>query len=538
MYDLDLVKKIGRMLMFGWQGSTEEENFTVSEHARMLIEDFRVGGVVIFARNVKSPEQVAATVNELQSLSESPLFIAADQEGGMVTRFKHPFAVFPGNMALGAAGSVDYCRRAAQAIGRQLAAVGVNVNFAPCVDVNINPDNPIIGVRSFGESPTLVGQLGAAAVEGYQSVGVLASAKHFPGHGDTSTDTHHAMPVIPYDRERLESVELAPFRAAIEAGVASIMTSHIVFPALDEVYPATLSERILKGLLRGEMGYDGLVITDCLQMSAIVENFGIGNAAVLAVQAGADILLASHKMDFQREVRDALVRAVETGVISEERIDESVARIQAAKGKFNLESRRIADLDAIRMWIGHPEIADLEREIAEKAVTVVRNEDGLLPLPMNGGSKVAVVGMHPATELFAAAVREYKPDTKHLRIDASPTTEQLSEVDALIEESSTVVVTTCPREPWTKGLVDEDAQTELVNRIIESGVPTVVVAAREPYGLRRFPNARTSLVTYGYPEVSVRAAVDMIFGRVEPHGKLPVTVPGYASQEQPERHAD
>ena len=546
MPNLDLSQKIGQMLVFGWQGSTDEENYTVSEHARLVVEDFQAGGVAILGRNIHTPDQIAETINELQRRAEIPLFIVADQEGGMVTRFKYPFAVFPGNMALGATRSVDYCRRAAQAIAKELAAVGVNLNFAPCVDVNINPDNPIIGVRSYGESPELVAQLGIAAIEGYQSMGVLACAKHFPGHGDTSIDTHYALPVLRYDWERLNSVELVPFRAAIKADVASIMTSHIVFPALDEVFPATLSEKILMGLLRKQMGYDGLVITDCLEMKAIADGYGASEAAVLAVKAGTDILLAGHTLSFQREMREALIKAVKSGVISEQCIDESVSRILAAKRKYGLDSRRTADVALLKSAIGHPEIRRLEKEIAEKAVTLVRNQDGLLPLRLGESAQIAVVGMHPATDLFAAAVRARHPNTKHVRISTSPDSEQLSKVDELIKESEAVLITLCPVEPWTHGLVDEEAQAKFVNRVLQAGTPAIVVAAREPYGLRRFPQARTCIATYGYPEVSARAAADLVFGLVQPCGCLPVSVPncveygagiqGFSKAGEPDSH--
>ena len=525
-----LQQKIGQMLMFGWQGSTDEENFTMCEHARILIEDFHVGGLCLFGRNVQSPEQVAKMINEMQSRAEIPLLISVDQEGGMVARFKSPFAVFPGNMALGATGSVDYARRAAEAIGKQLSAVGVNMNLAPSVDVNINPDNPIIGVRSFGESPEMVGEMGSAAIGGYQSVGILACAKHFPGHGDTSTDTHHALPMIPYDRERLESVELVPFRAAAEAGVAAIMSTHIIFPALDETHPATLSEKILKGLLRDEIGYDGIVTTDCLEMKAIADNYSIDEIAVLAVNAGADILLSSHTLDFQVKLRDALIRAVESGAISEARIDQSVERILAAKRKYNLASKCAVDVDAVRKVVGSPEILALEREIAESSITIVRNQDGVIPLETDARACIAVIGMHPATERFASAFAEVSPSTRSMKMDVAPTGEQLAEMDALVKDSSAVVIVTFPKEPWTRGLVDEDAQTAVVDRIFDSGVPAIIIAAREPYALRRYPKARTSLATYGYTDASIHAADDVILGLAGPQGRLPVTIPGYAER--------
>lgn len=528
MRDLTLLQKIGQMLIFGWQGSTEEENLTVSEHARALVEEFQVGGVALLGRNISTPDQVANTVNELQERSEQPLFIAADQEGGMVARFKHPFAVFPGNMGLGATRSVDLCRRAAQATAKELTAVGVNFNFAPCVDVNINPENPIIGVRSYGESPELVATFGTAAIEGYQSMGMISCAKHFPGHGDTCVDTHYALPTIRYGRDRLDAVELLPFRAAVEAGVASIMTTHITFTALDDVYPATLSKKIISMVLRSELGYDGIVIADCLEMKAIADTYGAANAAILAVEAGIDILLAGHTLEFQRQLRDSLLEAVQSGRISEERIDESVARIAVVKEKFNLESRRKVDISNLSLALGNPEIYELEREIAERAVTLVRNEDGILPLHVADSDKVAVVGMHPATESFAHAIREQHGNTEHMRISTTPSEDDLAKAEKMAKESKAVIITTCPLEPWTQGLVNEEAQVKFVNHILASGTPAIIIAAREPYGLRHFPKAHTCVATYGYPKVAVKAAADLIFGLLQPSGCLPVSVPQYA----------
>jgi len=516
------------MLMFGWQGETEHDNLSVSAHAETLVDDFRVGGIILLGRNVKTPEQVAATLNEMQARSALPLFIAADQEGGLITRFKHPFTVFPGNMALGATRSAQYCRDAAMVTAREIAAVGVNVNFAPSLDVNINPLNPIIGVRSYGESPELVTELGVAAVEGYQSAGVLACAKHFPGHGDTSVDTHLALPVIRYDRDRLNAVELRPFGAAVDGGVALVMTTHIAFAALDGDLPATLSEPIITRLLRQEMGYDGLVITDCLEMKAIADNYGTADAAVLAVNAGVDILLACHTLEVQAELREALIRAVETGVISEQRIDKSVERILAFKRKYELESRRTVDLDTMNALIGTENNRQLERDIAASAVTLVRDEDSILPLRVQSGDQILVAGMHPATEQFAAAIRRHHANTRHLRISTQPTDEEVSEIRALIKQSAITLLTTFPTEPWTHGLVNEEEQAHLVNRVLLNGAPAIVVAAREPYNLRHFPGVRTCLATYGYPNVTTEAVADLIFGKIGPAGRLPVTIPGCA----------
>jgi beta-N-acetylhexosaminidase len=528
MRDLTITEKIGQMLMFGWQGATPEENLTVSEHAGILVDEFRVGGIALLGRNVSTPERVTATMNELQSRSPVPLLISVDQEGGPVARLKCPFAIFPSNMALAATGSPDYCRRAAQAVAQELLAVGINFNFAPCLDVNINPENPIIGVRSYGESPDTVAKFGVAAIEGYQSQGLFACAKHFPGHGDTDVDTHLSLPAITYEWDRLNAVELLPFRAAIEAGVASIMTTHIAFTVLDQDLPATLSKAVITGLLRNDLGYDGLIITDCLEMKAISDNFTPEDAAVLAVQAGVDILLDGHTLEYQRRLRQALIDAVESGVISEKRIDESVARILAAKKQCGLYARRPADPAAIYSIVGADDIQQLKREIAERSVTLIRNADGFLPLRPQARDQIAVIGMHPVTAVFAEVIRERHSNIQEFRISASPTPEEIAKAEELAKGSHAVVIAACPEEPWVSGLVDEQAQAKFINRLLDSGVPAVIIAAREPYLLRQFPRSRACMATYGYPEDSVRAAVDVLFGIVQPTGRLPVTVPNCA----------
>ncbi|MBP6964509.1 MAG: glycoside hydrolase family 3 C-terminal domain-containing protein [Armatimonadetes bacterium] len=520
---MDIREKIGQMLMFGWQGQTEHDNQNLCTHSKILTDDFKVGGIILLGRNVRGPEQIASTLNELQGRSDIPMFIAADQEGGLITRMKHPFTTFPGNMALGATRSAEFARECAGAIARELAAVGVNTNFAPCVDVNNNPLNPIIGIRSYGESPEMVSELGAAAVEGFQSNGIMACAKHFPGHGDTSTDTHLSMPSIPYQRKRLNKVELAPFRACIKAGVAMVMSTHIVFTALDPSMPATLSPAVLTGLLRKHMGFGGLIVTDCMEMKAVTANYGVGEASVLAVKAGTDILLASHTLEAQAQIRTALLKAVESGEISEERIEESVARIMAVKSEYGLDQRRTTDISTVRESVGTETNRSLEREIAESSVTVLRNDGAVLPLKLMKTDQVLVAGLHPATEQFAAALRKYHPNTRLARISNEPTEKELAAVRELIKQSKVVILTTCQSEPWTRELVRPDPKSETGN-----GRPAVIIAAREPYDLCHYPDAKASVATYGYPDATVQAAADMLFGRIQPVGKLPVSIPGYA----------
>jgi len=332
---MTLREKIGQMLLFGWSGDTPDESRTVNAHAAALVDEFAVGGVVLMGRNIGPPAQTRGTIAELQARAKAkglpPLFVAVDQEGGRVQRLGPPhYPAHPAARAVGETGDPAQARTVARQIGEGLRDLGFNWNFAPVLDVNNNPRNPVIGDRAYGDDPALVAAMGAQAVRGFQEdAGILACGKHFPGHGDTDTDSHYALPRIAHNRARLDAVELVPFRAALEAGLAAVMTSHILFPALDAHRPATLSPAILTGLLRGELGFDGLIITDDLEMKGVADGWGSAEAAVRAVQAGADMLLCCHTRETQRAIQQALIQAVQAGRLSEARIDESLARIAA-----------------------------------------------------------------------------------------------------------------------------------------------------------------------------------------------------------------
>jgi len=337
---MTLHQKIGQMLLFGWAGDTPERSRTVSAHAAALVDEFAVGGVVLMGRNVGPPEQTRDTIAELQARAKAgglpPLFVAVDQEGGRVQRVGPPhYPAHPAARVVGDTRDPAQARAAARRVGAGLRDLGFNWDFAPVLDVNNNPHNPVIGDRAYGADTNIVAAMGAAAVRGFQEdAGILACGKHFPGHGDTDADSHHALPHIGHDKARLEAVEMVPFRAALAAGLAAVMTSHILFPAIDPILPATLSPAILTGLLRGELGFEGLIITDDLEMKGVADGWGAAEAAVLAAVAGADILLCCHAEETQREIRRALVGAIEIGRLSEARVDESVARIEAAKGRW------------------------------------------------------------------------------------------------------------------------------------------------------------------------------------------------------------
>ena len=329
---MTLHEKIGQMLLLGWQ---------TNGHADALVAELAAGGVILMGRNVKTPAKTSAQIARLQLLARlhalPPLFVAVDQEGGQVQRLGPPFyARRPSQREIGAsADPLTAARQTASSIGTELKSLGFNWDFAPVLDVDSNPNNPIIGDRSYSADPETVAALGAAAVRGFQDdATLLACGKHFPGHGDTETDSHLALPIIRRSRAALDAVELVPFRAAIAAGLAAVMTAHILFPALDPELPATLSPAILTGLLREELGFDGLIITDDLEMRGVADKWGAPEAAVLAVEAGADILLCCHEWQTQRAVHAALTAAVQTGRLTESRLDQSLTRIAVAKAQW------------------------------------------------------------------------------------------------------------------------------------------------------------------------------------------------------------
>jgi len=329
----DLVRRVGQRFMVGFEGHT------ASPDVKALIRDFGVGGVVLFARNVAAPEQVAELVRELQSVArdaahERPLLVAVDQEGGRVARLKEPWTVWPAARAVGRVGSEETARQMGQALAEELSACGIRCDFAPCVDVDTNPKNPVIGDRSFGDDPDLVGRLGAAMIRGLQENGVAACAKHFPGHGDTDVDSHLDLPAVDHSRARLEDVELRPFRMAIAAGVASVMTSHVLVREIDDARPATLSPLVLGGLLRKDLGWTGVVVTDDLEMKAVAARFTPAQIAVLAAQAGCDLLEFCKTHDAQVEAIEALIRACESAEIPFKEAEVSEVRVRALKDRF------------------------------------------------------------------------------------------------------------------------------------------------------------------------------------------------------------
>ncbi|MFC9732892.1 glycoside hydrolase family 3 protein [Streptomyces roseolus] len=494
--------------------------------AAELVRRYHLGGVIYFAwaHNTRSPHQIAELSNGIQAASRLPVLISTDQEHGIVCRVGEPATLLPGAMALGAGGSPADTRKAARIAGAELAALGIRQNYAPVADVNVNPANPVIGVRSLGSDPRAVSALVTAQIRGYQGAGVAATAKHFPGHGDTAVDSHYGLPVITHTRAQWAELDAPPFRAAIAAGIDAIMTAHLVVPALDPSEdPATLSYPILTGVLREQLGYDGVVVTDALDMQGVRTKYGDDRVPVLALKAGVDQLLNPPKLDL---AWNAVLGAVRNGELTEERLDESVLRIlrlKARRGLFTEPATTPAEVDATVGTARH--LAEADR-IAERTTTLLVNEDGFLPLSPATHGRVLVVGADPAspsgttgppTATLAGALRELGFTATALSTGIAPTAARIEEAVAAAAGQDVIVV-------GTYNVTAASPQRTLVERLAATGVPVVTVAIRNPYDVARLSGQRATLAAYSWTDVELRAAVRVLAGRAEPRGRLPVPV--------------
>ncbi|EKP94245.1 beta-glucosidase-like glycosyl hydrolase [Thermaerobacter subterraneus DSM 13965] len=530
---MTLEEKVGQMFMIDVYGRTptdpayEDENLASGRGVRNFaeaIERYHVGGFIYFNWNGNigvplDPQQVQDLSNGLQEIARKqripiPLLIATDQEGGIVARVRQPATEFPGNMALGAARSPQLAHQAARMTARELRALGINMNLAPVLDVNVNPSNPVIGVRSFGEDPELVADLGVAQVLGYQDEGVIATVKHFPGHGDTNVDSHYGLPIIHHDRATLDRVDLAPFKAAVAAGVDAVMTAHIVVPALDDSgLPATLSRPILTGLLREELGFDGVIITDALGMQG-AQVLPPERIPVEAIKAGADILLMPPDVALAYE---AVLDAVRRGEISERRIDQSVARILELKMRRGLFEWELPGRDDLTV-LGRADHRAVSQRIADGSITLLRNTGNVLPL--QAGSRVLVVGPQTAGPMFLARELQSRGlGVTTLVTGLNPTAAERDEAVRRAGDADVVVVTTYNANSYP-------GQRQLVERLAGTNQPVVVAATRNPYDAAVLPPTAGYLVTYGYQPVSLVALARVLVGEVNPSGLLPVTIPG------------
>lgn len=526
---LSLRERIGQLVQIRVPGRFVNRQSQEYQNILDNVRRNRVGGIVLFAGNVY---ESAILLNDLQRASRLPLLVSADFERGASFRISDTTS-FPWTMAVGATGSEELAYRQGLATARESRALGVHWIFAPVVDVNNNPANPVINIRSFGEDPGLVARLGAAFIRGARKGGVLATAKHFPGHGDTATDSHIGLAVVASDMARLEKVELAPFRSAIAAGVDSIMTAHVAVPEVTKrpELPATLSSEILTDLLRNQLGFKGLVVTDALEMGGITEKYWCGLAAIKALQAGADVLLLPPDPTV---AINEVERAVKRGDIPLARINESVRRILAAKNSLGLRRSRTTPLARIGNVIAAPESVDLAQEIADRSIAVARDEQRRLPINPLRDPRIFSLVLASDTEsnpgaLFQAELRRRFPRVRTAWGNARITPELESEIDRGAAEADLIVCTTLVRLASGLGSVAlPEKQRQLLKRLAGSGKPVIWVAMGNPYVLQLVPEIGTSLCTFSYSEASQIAVAKGLSGAIAIGGAMPVTVPGIA----------
>ncbi|MFD8565696.1 glycoside hydrolase family 3 protein [Streptomyces sp. NPDC059639] len=533
-------EKVGQLFMIEVAG---RDAFRVSEAAAALnrrrygvdtpaevVRRFAPGGVIYFCErgddNLGAPGQIARLSGGLQRVSRDtsglPLIISVDQEGGAVSRLPTPPATEqPGNMALGATWSTADARRSYEITGAELDACGITADHAPVADVNVNPANPVIGVRSFGASPRAVSQFVRAAIDGLHRGGVAATAKHFPGHGDTDTDSHVGLPRITHSRAQLDAIDLPPFRAAVDAGVDLIMTAHISVPALDPTgVPATMSHAVVTGLLREELGFEGLIVTDALDMRGASEQFPPDRAAVTALAAGVDMLVLSP--DLPRAYA-AVLDAVRSGRISASRLDASVIRVLSHKIRRGLFAATADEARAER-GVGRPEFRSDVAAITARGTTLVKNDGGVLPV-RTGARRVLVTGADPvAVSRLTASFRSRGHTVTALDAGAAPEAAVIEEAVGHTDAVDLVVVATSGLSVGG-GQDPGAAQVELVRALLATPSPVVVIGVRTPYDINRFPGAPVYLATYGNGATALDQAVGVVVGEHGPSGRLPVSVP-------------
>lgn len=518
----ELRHQIGQMIIAGFPGQEADDQ------ARTLVEQYEVGNFILFTRNMKNARQTARMCSGLSRLAYEKNglapFISADQEGGLVSRITEGAALFPGAMALAAGASLEEARQVGKNCGQILRAMGVNVNFAPVMDVNIEPLNPVIGTRSFGDDPQAVADVGCAVLEGMVEGGVIATVKHYPGHGNVKTDSHLALPVNDTDPELLEQTEFLPFQQAFDRGVPAVMSCHIVFPKLDKELPATLSPAIIGGMLRGKQGFDGLVFTDCMEMDAIRANWGTPQGAVLAVAAGCDILCISHSVDAVRDSIEAIVKAVEEGVIPRSRIQESYDRIVRAKKRMGLLEPQTISAEGADAVIHDAEKVALHRQVSRGSVTLVSDKGGLEGLKKAESPLVLAPVSLASTgveDKEAGGLSFAKEAQKALGWDGLeiPMNPSAQEIAAIVEKTRgrDAVVLALYNARFRAG------QVELLRALKAQGHTLVAVLLGGPYDAAQAEPADTVIAAYEYTTLSAASVADALkTGKF--NGKLPISL--------------
>jgi len=552
---MSLEEKIGQLISVGINATFLNQDSDAFRTLKHHIEDNKVGGIILFRGPVY---ESVILVNRMQQLARYPLLISADLEAGAGMRFEDTVN-FPWNMAVAATGNPEYARRQGEITAREARALGVHQVFAPVVDVNNNAANPVINVRSYGENPADVSRFAAAFTEGAQAAGVIATAKHFPGHGDTAVDSHRGLPEINVGRDRLNTVEFVPFQAAVNAGVGAVMVGHIALPQIDATavkplpravkgkpidtdeageiveekasMPATMSP-VMGRILRDDLKFSGMIVTDALSMSGLTIYFTPEEAAVRALEAGADMLLKPADVDASfRGVRDAL----KSGRITEQRVEESARKIMAAKYDLGLVKQRITPVDAIDQVVGSREVVALAADIAEHAVTLVRDEDKLVPLkdlkPEPRVFNLAITNgddRNWVTSAFVSKLERSGLKVETVVLDERSTDQDVQKVVERAKSSDLVLASLYGRvrsgQALSTGIPESGARA--LSALIAEKVPVVGISFGNPYLLQSFPGLRTYMVAYGDMPSLQHAVARALLGEIDIVGKLPISLPG------------
>lgn len=512
----DLLEKVGQMFVVGFPGKH------VIEGVKRLIHDYRVGNIILFGQNVGTPNELLELTSKLQEEAKvaghtHPLLISVDQENGVVRRIKDQVTLFPGAMSLGAADSIDLAKEVGLATGRELRSLGINWNLAPVLDVNNNPNNPVINVRSFGEDPRKVGELGIAWMKGIQEAGVAATLKHFPGHGDTDTDSHLDLPSVNHSLERLFDVELVPFIQGIKNGADAIMTAHIYFSTIEPEYgrPATLSKNVLTGLLRNQLGFDGVITTDSLEMNAISKTVGVVNGALQAATAGADLLMITRTYDFQVEAVQRIVNACQTGEIDVEQILASNNRVMKLKEKYSGVG--------IGSNYNREQHEGLAKRAYKESISVLKDET--LPIPLEKRKHLALfVSKEPMLQVvekeesnLLEIKKKYKDQIDFMEMSSNDHLEtQWAEIKKTLNNYEQIIL-------FTKSLKLDDPLTKMLQELVLSS-KTTVISLKNPYDFKLLNKADNFICAFDDTPTAIQAALDVLFGDETPTGKVPVTI--------------
>lgn len=514
---MTLEQKIAQMFMITLHGPM------LNQPSQEFLRQWQPGAVSLFSDNVTSPEGVAALTNAMQeamlSVNAPPLIIATDQEGGVVSRLapEAGFTLMPTPLLMGAAGR-NASQQMAIAVAEELRAVGVNMNLAPVADLETNTDNPIIFRRAFGSDPEMVGEAISGYISGMQLMNIMATAKHFPGHGETSADSHAELPRLDLDRERIESVELVPFRDAIQAGVAAIMVGHLWYTALDPTpnMPASLSEPVVTGLLRDELGFDGIIMTDAMDMNAVDLTYNFYDAVLMSIEAGVDMLALGPSTGTDVAIRaiETVAAAVRDGRIPESRIDESARRILEAKAQYGLMNWQPLDVATTANRMRSENHAEAVADLFRAGVTVASDQSELVPVDTSG--RVAIIFLATRYQIRDACLPYTDPElTQWVGISDSPGQDEISWAVSAAQNADTAIV-------FTQNAISNPAQQALVNALPQD--KTIAVALWSPYDWQTYPNVSSYIATYSPARPAVPAVCDILFGEAPARGQLAVNL--------------